>query len=163
MAIRKFSLDDLDALIEIEDMTFARTAFSRRTFLRFHADSRSAFVVWVDDGEVCGYVIASLCSSASFLYIASLAVKEDSRRKGIGSALVREILRAGGEAGVSGVWLHVRVSNGAAREFYKKLGFEVLRKAPDYYREEDAYVMGRRLRGNPSDRQDATAQKSEHR
>jgi len=69
----------------------------------------------------------------------NLAVAPDYRRQGIGRSLVCAYL----EASKGAVFLEVRPSNRAAREFYKSLQFEELTLRPDYYQtpREPAIVM----------------------
>jgi ribosomal protein S18 acetylase RimI-like enzyme len=52
-----------------------------------------------------------------------LDVAEESRRQGIGSALVGALARAASEAGALHLWLQVERDNAAARAMYSSLGF----------------------------------------
>lgn len=73
----------------------------------------------------------------------SVAVKEDSRRMGVGRALCRKVLEWCRERGAGAVELEVRSRNKSARALYAALGFreEGLRKG--YYRDpsDDAVLM----------------------
>jgi ribosomal-protein-alanine N-acetyltransferase len=79
--------------------------------------------------------------------ILNLAVKQADRRKGIGAKLVRRLLVEYRRVGVNRVFLEVRESNAGAIEFYGQLGFRLVGKRKDYYREpeESALVMELRL------------------
>jgi ribosomal-protein-alanine N-acetyltransferase len=145
MALSKFHPNDLDQIVSIEQATFGRTAFSRRTFLRFHRDRNTIFLVWKEEEQVAGYVIGSVCGESSSLYVASLAVCSDQRRRGIATRLMQSLLSAGREAGTELLWLHVRMSNARAIDFYESLSFQITREVPGYYPEEDAYIMMRPL------------------
>lgn len=52
-----------------------------------------------------------------------MAVRPDARRRGLGAAVLRGLLAAGRERGVTRAWLHVRAENTAARRLYGKYGF----------------------------------------
>ena len=145
MPPRQYQPADLDQIARIERATFERTAFSRRTFRRFHRDSRSIFLVWEEEGEVTGYVVGTLCRGSGSLYIASIAVHSDHRRRGIATELMRSLTEQARRGEAHLIWLHVRVSNQSAIDFYKELDFQITHRVPRYYREEDAYIMMRPL------------------
>ena len=61
------------------------------------------------------------------MYIATLGVEPESRRKGIGTALVHEVERIGLERGNQLVWCHVEFSRKKEqpRPFFEKLGYRM--------------------------------------
>jgi ribosomal protein S18 acetylase RimI-like enzyme len=61
-------------------------------------------------------------------YIAHLGVRPDVRSRGIGEALVRQLLRAGGRAGCNMAELDVAATNDRAQALYERLGFVVTRE-----------------------------------
>jgi ribosomal-protein-alanine N-acetyltransferase len=70
-------------------------------------------------------------------YIISAAVDHQIRRKGIGTQLIRKVLKlSNGKARVE-----VRKSNKVAQMFYKKLGFKKIKVIQNFYGDEDANVM----------------------
>lgn len=81
------------------------------------------------------------------LWINNLAVHRDYRGRGLGTALLREALRAGRRLGCARALLEVRPSNQAALRLYTAEGFRVLGRRPRYYtdNQEDALVMVARL------------------
>lgn len=60
---------------------------------------------------------------AAMLGVVALTVLEAYRRKGLGEALMRALLRAAREGGLREVWLSVRPDNRPAVHLYEKLGF----------------------------------------
>lgn len=60
---------------------------------------------------------------ARALGVVALTVLEAYRRKGIGEALLRALLRGASSSGLSEVWLSVRPDNTPAVRLYEKLGF----------------------------------------
>jgi len=93
------------------------------------------FLVAVDDDKVIGTIMAGYDGHRGWLY--SVAVSKSCRRRGIGSALVREAeirLRA---LGCSKINLQIRSSNAHVQAFYDRLG----------YATEDRVCMGKRLAG----------------
>ncbi len=91
--------------------------------------------------------------SARVGHVISIAVLQEHRRRGIGSALMREALKIFEEKyDVDSVYLEVRVSNQPAINMYEKFGFVKARIIRGYYRDgEDAYVMVKRLKPIPQE------------
>ena len=102
-------------------------------------------VVDEDEKKIIGYVI--YWHGKEQVQISNIAVHPDYRRKGVGEAVLREIMARVKGQGVKFIILEVRPSNLAALNLYKKLGFEILGLRKDYYRNprEDALVMGKGL------------------
>ncbi len=75
--------------------------------------------------------------------IENVVIAGEQRRRGLGTALVAELLESARLAGAASVLLEVRESNTAARQLYKKLGFNEIGRRPGYYRQplEDALLL----------------------
>ena len=78
-----------------------------------------------------------------------LAIRVTERRNGFASLLLKDFLRQAAASGAQQVFLEVRESNAPAIALYKKFGFQVSGRRPDYYRrpEEAALLMRLILRG----------------
>ncbi|MCE5192267.1 MAG: GNAT family N-acetyltransferase [Actinomycetia bacterium] len=92
------------------------------------ADPHSQHLVALDEGLVVGY--ARLIDAAGAAQIRQVAVAFDRQRSGIGSALVRESVRAAREAGLDPIFLHSRAY---AEAFYERLGFVTVSAEPFCY------------------------------
>jgi GNAT superfamily N-acetyltransferase len=89
--------------------------------------------VFVADGRVLGLVRATIHESGdmawqprprSFAELSDLYVAPSERRKGIGEALVQEVLSAAAEAGIGDVHVFSAAQDQhAIMRFYKRLGF----------------------------------------
>ncbi len=92
---------------------------------------------------VAGYVVA--LDAADEGEILNLAVAPGGRRRGLGRALVLEVLDALAGRGVRQVYLEVRESNAPARALYAAHGFTEVGRRKQYYRRpvEDAIVLRR--------------------
>ncbi len=93
-------------------------------------------------GEVCGFLLA--WRAADELHLTDLGVTAAWRRRGVGRALVEELLREDSRV----IFLEVRERNATALAFYASLGFSELDRRARYYSDtdEDAVVMQRNLR-----------------
>jgi ribosomal protein S18 acetylase RimI-like enzyme len=91
--------------------------------LRRHSDDGLGFVA-DDDGTPIGFVFATVPSRTHDLgRVVDLYVMPESRRQGVGRALMERVVAALAERGVGHVGLDVRIDNAAAGAFYDRLGF----------------------------------------
>ena len=91
------------------------------------------FLVAVSDGRVVGTAMGGYDGHRGWIY--SLAVEQNERRRGIGTALVRKVERKLRGLGCLKVNLQVMPGNKRVVEFYQGLGFSI----------EDRISMGKRL------------------
>ena len=99
------------------------------------------FLVAEAGGLVAGYVIAHHAADEG--EILNLGVALAHRRRGVGRALVEQVLATLAARGVRVVYLEVRESNSGARRLYEALGFGEVARRARYYRRpvEDAVVL----------------------
>ncbi len=141
--IRRFHYADLDRILEIERHAFPKSPYDRGTFVSLQWLYPDSFLVYVQidsdrkESEIVGYIVFSRDG-----HIISIAVDPLWRRKGVGRALVETIFQ---DSRIRKVWAEVRTSNTGAQAFYRRLGFEVIGRAPNYYGDEDALIIQRRL------------------
>jgi len=152
--IRRFKPIDLDRVMYINQMCLPEN-YSSSFFLDLYERFPETFVVAEEDSEIVGYAMCRIekdLSSFRFLGIAkkghliSIAVLPKYQHQGIGQALMQAIMKAmiGYEA--KEIHLEVRVTNTAAINLYKKLGFQVAKTLHNYYADgEDAYLMSRKF------------------
>jgi ribosomal-protein-alanine N-acetyltransferase len=95
--------------------------------------------------EVCGFIATRL--NADELHVNNLGVRQDSRRRGIGGALLGAALDAGTRRGARLAVLEVRSGNLEAQALYRRFGFAVVGERRHYYKEpvENAIIMTRQL------------------
>ncbi len=143
--IRKMTLDDIPAVVEIDKQSFP-IPWSERTYRLELAGNPSShlFVAEVEAGggrKIVGYLGYWLIIDEA--HISTIAVQASLRRKGLGSKLLGAALRSAASKGAEKVSLEVRESNKAAIAMYERFGFEHHSRKPEYYRDndEDALVM----------------------
>lgn len=103
-------------------------------------DLISLVVAEGEDGTVLGYgEVRAVLDEGT---LERLAVAPAYRRQGIGEAILRAYLRFG-QAYLAFLTLEVRESNAPALALYQKLGFQVVGRRKNYYRElhEDALLL----------------------
>lgn len=109
--------------------------------VRFEADRRASFravladpahdlLVAEEGGRVVGYVhlltYHDLSHGALAGELLGLVVREDMRRRGIATALMREIISLAGERDVGEFHINTEEDNRAAKALYAGLGAEVV-------------------------------------
>ena len=108
------------------------------------SELQNPLALWLaamDGDRLTGYVGAQTVPPEADMM--NLAVAPDCRRRGIGEALVRELLRRLDAQGIRSLSLEVRVSNESAQALYRKLGFAPVGRRPRYYEKprEDALIL----------------------
>ena len=94
--------------------------------LRKHVAEGLGFVS-EQDGRITGFVFATVPKEHPDLcHVTDLYVVPDSRRSGIGRALLRAVVDEVGTRGIGNVGIDVMVTNDAALALYKRLGFTPL-------------------------------------
>jgi ribosomal-protein-alanine N-acetyltransferase len=95
--------------------------------------------------RLSGYIAARI--NADEVHINNIGVWPDSRRQGVGGALLGAALDIAARCGASEAVLEVRAGNLSALRMYERFGFAVVGVRRSYYREpaEDAKIMTRRL------------------
>jgi len=102
---------------------------------------------WVAEAEGRVVGLVAVAQAADVVEIEHLAVAPETRRQGIGTALVAHVLNAAAARGAGEVHLDVRRRNRAALRLYVRLGFVEVGMRPRYYRApaDDALLLTRRL------------------
>jgi ribosomal protein S18 acetylase RimI-like enzyme len=98
----------------------------RRKLLRLDNDREVVFVAEVDD-KVVGYIHGDrfeLLYMDSLINVFCLAVNENYRKMGIGSALLDQVEEWARERGAVGLRLNSAMSRTSAHEFYRRKGFD---------------------------------------
>jgi len=83
-----------------------------------------------------GYIIYDIPLHGENLEITNMFVKENFRRKGFGSKLVRRVAKIAQSRGVSCIYLFTRNSNKGAQRFYGANGFKHICSIPNFYKQE---------------------------
>ncbi len=93
------------------------------------------------------YGVILLLLSPDCCDILDIAVDTPVRRKGVAGALVRHAEDVCRKSGIGSMMLEVRLSNTAAREFYKSYGFIEISQRKNYYSSptETAAVMKKEI------------------
>ncbi len=142
--IRTAGEGDLDAVMALEQAAFPASAWERATMQAEITSEWGRYLIAVDgEGSALGY--AGLRAVGVEGDVQTIAVAEAARGRGIGRALLTELLAEAERRGVRELFLEVRADNPAARGLYESMGFREIGVRPRYYQPEDvdAVVMKR--------------------
>ncbi|MCD8241315.1 MAG: ribosomal protein S18-alanine N-acetyltransferase [Lachnospiraceae bacterium] len=135
---------DVPRVAELERSCFT-TPWSEQSLRESFEKAEYLFLVCEEQGVIAGY--GGLLQVGDEADILDIAVAENCRGRGIGTAILGELLARGRARKAQAFTLEVRVSNHAAIHIYEKLGFvsEGLRK--DFYEKprEDAVILWLRM------------------
>ncbi len=136
--VQGLGLNDLKAVIEIENSSFA-CPWSEQLFQEELKNPSSLCLKAVDENdELCGYII--LRTIVDEVHLLNIATRPKSRKKGVAQKLIENAEQ--GFCCGKPLFLEVRISNKPALDLYKKLGFKQIYVRKRYYPDgEDAIVM----------------------
>jgi ribosomal-protein-alanine acetyltransferase len=131
LSVRRGTREDIAAIARIQETAHGASQWQPETYFAFDvhvAELRNA---------VCGFMVSRVIAPDES-EILNIAVAPETRRGGIATALIESLTTAE-------VFLEVRVSNEAAQNLYRKLGFRVVGLRENYYDDpvESALVMRR--------------------
>jgi len=144
--IRRAGAADLGAMVRIESRSFSNPWHPRIFRSLITRERAIVLVAEMPEDGVVGYAVSWWVLEQAEL--GNIAVREDCRGRGIGSALLDRVLEEIRERGVESVFLEVRMSNARAHALYLARGFIQIAVRADYYRNpmEDARVLVKHLK-----------------
>jgi [ribosomal protein S18]-alanine N-acetyltransferase len=149
LRLRQMTSADLDTVLDLELTLFGEEAWSRQMLageLGQQPESR-LYLVAEEDTQIVGY--AGLLAAGGQADVLTIAVDTARWGRGVGSALLRELLGEATKRGCTEVFLEVRADNARAQRLYHWWGFADVGIRRGYYQPSgtDAIVMRRPLTG----------------
>jgi ribosomal-protein-alanine N-acetyltransferase len=132
---------DIPAVHELEERLFPVDAWPLQMFVDelSQPETRRYLIAETSDG-IIGY--AGLMCIEPIADVQTIAVVPEYEGKGIGSALLRELISEGRRRGAADLLLEVRADNPRAQQLYRRFGFEQIHVRRKYYRDGvDALIM----------------------
>lgn len=138
--VRWMDESDLTAVMAIERAAFS-SPWTLATFTGLLGRESTRLWVAEAEGRVVGYAVVWVVADQAEL--GDLAVRDEFRGRGIGTALLRTAIEEMRRLEVRDLFLEVRISNEGAQRLYERHGFEVVGRRRDYYSRprEDALVL----------------------
>lgn len=144
--IRVMSLADIEMVQKIDKLSF--TLPWPESAFRYELLENPRSMVWVAEIKdwqgksiIVGVVVVWLILDEA--HIATLAVHPDYRRQGLARNLLMVALQEANDLGATSATLEVRETNVSAQSLYTQLGFDVVGRRRNYYKDthEDAVLM----------------------
>jgi ribosomal-protein-alanine N-acetyltransferase len=144
--IRLATLGDIPAIKALEASAGTAAHWSGDQYKEAMSSHTGRVILIIEDrAQLLGFVVAA--SIGDEWEIENLVVAQESRRKGLASKILAEAIDHAAKNGGQSLFLEVRESNTAARQFYEKWGFLEVGRRKRYYQQpvEDAIIYKRIL------------------
>lgn len=140
---RRMTPEDVPFISKLEEETFSMP-WSANDFLEMLSKEDARYYVAEKEGRIlggCGVLFA-----ADEGNITNVVITPEARNQGIGTGMLRHLMKESGQEGIKAFTLEVRVSNAAAIHVYEKLGFVSEGIRPGFYEKptEDAMILWKR-------------------
>lgn len=133
LRLRPARLADLDALVALEVRAFDVDVVSRRSFRRFLTVSSAHAIVAEWQGALAGYALVLFRPNTPIARLYSIAVAPELAGNGIGPALLAAAENAARRRGCRVMRLEVHEDNARAIRRYRRAGYRLFGRFPDYY------------------------------
>ena len=131
--IRRATINDLAALVELENASFASDRLNARQW-RHHLQSLSAYVlVAANEHQLVGGAVLFFRGGTRVARLYSIAIAREMRGRGLGALLLVAGERVARRRGCQRLRLEVRTDNDAARRLYESHGYRRLAVLDAYY------------------------------
>ncbi len=132
MKIEKMTKEHLDSVYIIETECFSHP-WSKQSLENELNNDTSLFWVATENNDVIGYIGMSVVIDEGYIF--NVAVDKAYRKKGVGTALINELVTYGKKNNLCFITLEVRESNINAQSLYSKFGFIKVGERKNYYSE----------------------------
>lgn len=141
------TLEDVGEIAELEKKCFV-IPWSEKSFTDEMNNKLAVYLVAKDNGKCIGY--AGFWNVSGEGGITNVAVLPQYRKQGIGSMLIKTMIKTARELDIYLLTLEVRKSNIAAQGLYNKYGFDIIGERKRYYSDngEDAWIMTKNFADN---------------
>ena len=153
VTVREATDNDIPAILELENLCFLATWDRKQVLYEMHENPVSN--VWVIEYSNKSLGLKTVVGFLDFWItfdsgtICQIAVHPDIQSSGVGSELMKEMIKELKVKKVRTMTLEVRASNYKAINFYKKFGFRPVIVKEGYYVDgEDALYMMLEVNGN---------------
>ncbi|MDH5187367.1 MAG: peptidase C39 family protein [Rhodospirillaceae bacterium] len=143
--IRDGVVDDVPALVDLENKCFETDRMSARSIKNFITKGRSPLIVDEENGVLRGYALVLLHSNTSLARLYSIAVDPKLRGQGVGKALLQEAEKRALKHNATRMRLEVHQKNKKAQKLYIDMGYRTFAVHEDYYEDHASAVRMEKL------------------
>lgn len=133
MAIRKVNIKDMSQFLILREQNLIEFGYKKVLKLKLKKEfldgikSKNTIILVAEENKILkGYISITLIKNIwqRLCYIDDIFVKKDSRRKGIGLSLLKELIKIMKSRKIKKFKLGVETKNEKAIQLYKKIGFK---------------------------------------
>jgi ribosomal-protein-alanine N-acetyltransferase len=141
MAIVRMSTNDIPDVTRIERTSFSTVWPSEAFYNELNTNKLAHYFVGRIDGRIVAY--GGIWVILEDSHVTTVAVDPALRGRGLGEAMMLQLIDEGIERGAAWMTLEVRESNVSAQKLYRKYGFTTVTTRKGYYSDdnESALVM----------------------
>ena len=133
MPIRRATLDDVAALVGIEDASFPGNRLDRRRFRYLLEHAHGALLVDAHDTALRGYVLLLFRANSTIARLYSIATHPDQLGRGVGAGLVAAAETQARLQGYTCLRLEIRADNAASLALFRGHGYREFGRHAGYY------------------------------
>jgi ribosomal protein S18 acetylase RimI-like enzyme len=131
--IRNATLDDLGALVNLEERVFQSDRFDSRRYKYLITRARASVLVMDYKKRLAGAAILLWHKKRSSARLYNIVIDPLYQGKGLGTSLLQGCEEAAAKRGYISITLEVRTDNADAITFYEKHGYRTLETVEDFY------------------------------
>lgn len=131
IVIRNFVPQDLSQIMYMASEAFNQD-YGPGFYISLHNYWPDGFLVAKQNDEIIGFILGSITDKEE-ARVLIVTVNQHHRKKGTGSALLREFINNCGLRGIKRITLEIRESNDNAKRFFSKFGFQYVCELKKYY------------------------------
>jgi N6-L-threonylcarbamoyladenine synthase len=142
-SIRTGLESDLPDIMALEHDSFATDAWSIENMRLELLAHHTVYLVAHENEKLIGYAGLSKVPASTQSDIQTIAVANEARGRGLGRALMVQLIGEARRLGAAEMFLEVRADNPVAQGLYSSLGFEHIDTRKNYYQPDgiDAWIM----------------------
>ena len=131
--IRQAKVEDLDALLALEEACFETDRLSIRSFKHYLKSTKSMMLVACNSTTLLGYGLVLMRKGTRLSRLYSIAVSQQTRGLGVGKLLLSHLEQAAMQADKLFMRLEVACNNHRAIRLYEEAGYRSFGLYENYY------------------------------
>ncbi|WP_106793269.1 GNAT family N-acetyltransferase [Aquimarina sp. Aq78] len=133
ISIRPVTLSELERIYKIEENVFSPMNYPLFVIRQYYDLFSDYFLVAEnEEKEIAGYVLGGINPKEKVGWILALATEKKFRKQGIGLKLISTVIKKINELDINSIVLTTEPDSPAV-DFYKKIGFEIIKNDSNYY------------------------------
>ena len=137
-SIRKMTINDIDAVLEVETDVFT-TTWSKQAFIDEYNNSLTTYLLLCKEQQVIGY--AGFWLVVDEAQVTNVAIKNFWQGLSLGRKLMQALIKEAQKQSAASISLEVRASNVIAQTLYFSLGFQQVGLRPAYYLDNQEHAL----------------------